>query len=172
VYIPPTRPSSPTLVVNGQTITANPQGNFVIGTQTESLDNQGNLVIGTQTFTSNPQGNFVVGSQTVSIDAQGDLVIGTTTITPNAQGNFVLGAETITTNGQAVTISGTTVSVGTSKSMGAMIAGFIGATTTETKTASASSPLVQFTGAARRLEIGLFEGSLIVGGILGVIVGL
>jgi hypothetical protein len=129
-------------------------------------------VIGTQTFTSNPQGNFVVGSQTASIDAQGDLVMGTTNITPNAQRNFVLGAETITTNSQAVTRSGTTVSVGTSKSIGAIIAGFIGATTTETKTASASSALMQFTDAARGLEIGLFEGSLMVGGILGVMVGL
>jgi hypothetical protein len=175
VFIPSTSRAIPTLVVNGQTITANPQGDFVIGTQTATTDFQGHIVFGTQTISANSQGNFVVGTQTASMNPQGNLVISGQTLTPNAQGNFVLtGAATITeSGGKVVTITGATVSVGTSRGIGGIIASFIGVTptTTTTSSASASAP-PQYTGAAGRVEAGLSGETLILGGVLGLMIWL
>ena len=87
---------------------------------------------------------------------------------------MLTGATTITeSGGKVVTITGATLSVsaGTSKGIGGIIASIIGVSTTTTGTATASAP-PQYTGAANRLEVGLFEGSLVVGGILGCIVWL
>lgn len=89
---------------------------------------------------------------------------------------MLTGVATITeSGGKVVTITGATLSVsaGTSKGIGGIIASIIGMsqTTTGTGTATASA-LPQYTGAAKRLEVGLFKGSLVVGGILGCMVWL
>jgi hypothetical protein len=167
VFIPSSRPNSPAIIVNGQTVSTDTAGHFVIGTQTATTDAGGNIVFGTQTIAANSQGNFVIGTETASINSQGNIVIGGQTITPNTQGNFVItGAATITEgNGQVVTVTGATVSVGTSTGIGGFIASIIGITPTKTSTASESAP-PQYTGAAPTLKVGLLEESLIVGGLL------
>lgn len=90
---------------------------------------------------------------------------------------MVTGVQTITeSGGQVVTVSGETLSVetatvGTTKAIGAIIASFIGVAPTMTETSTTSAP-AQYTGAAGRCEVGLSEGGLIVGGVLGLMVWL
>jgi large exoprotein involved in heme utilization and adhesion len=56
----------PPLVINGQTITANSQGNFVVGTQTLTTNSQGNIFVGTQNLTAGGPAITVSGS-TISL---------------------------------------------------------------------------------------------------------
>ncbi|KAH8672859.1 hypothetical protein BGZ60DRAFT_405728 [Tricladium varicosporioides] len=98
-------PSVTMMMVNGQELTANPQGNFVVGSQT--------LVPGGPPITmdNSPSSSALpMGSGTPESHPQ-VAAIGGQSITTNSQGNFVVGGQTITPGGPTVTIAGTPVSI-------------------------------------------------------------
>jgi hypothetical protein len=92
--------TAPVLTINGRPITANPQGNYIIGTQTLIPGSQAIIVSGTP-----------VSLAVVPVATTPALTINGQTITPNPQGDFVIGSQTLTPGGAAITVSGTPISL-------------------------------------------------------------
>ncbi|KUJ18980.1 uncharacterized protein LY89DRAFT_668019 [Mollisia scopiformis] len=99
----------PPLTIGGETITANSQGHYVIGTQTITAGGGPITIVG-QTITPNAQGDYIIGSQTITA-GNGQLVIpppitiNGETITANAQGDYVVGSQTITPGSGPITVA-------------------------------------------------------------------
>jgi hypothetical protein len=108
----------PVLTVGHNTITANPQGQFVVGTQT--LQRGGPIVvIDGHTLTLGPNGKIAIwnsDTQTLAtmVGGQPAVTFGGHQVTAQVVGGttqFVLGDKTLAPGGSAVTIDGTTFSL-------------------------------------------------------------
>ena len=114
-------PAPAALTFAGQTYTANPAGQFIVGGQTLAAG-QAITVSGTP-ISEAAGGSFAVigGSSTQPLitpaPSQGPalLTLGGSTFTANAASQFVLGSQTLTPGGQ-ITVSGTVLSEGASGS--------------------------------------------------------
>jgi hypothetical protein len=114
-------PSSPPLVIAGQTITPDALGNIIIGTQTLSPNGPGITISGTPISllpavgTSQP--SIVVNGQTIALPTatspqQTQLItVGDKTLTLNAEGNIVVGPQTLSPDNSVITISGMPISL-------------------------------------------------------------
>ncbi|CZR58332.1 uncharacterized protein PAC_08224 [Phialocephala subalpina] len=125
------------LTINGYTITANTQGNFVLAGTTITADSQGNIILDGQTITAGGPA-VIISESTISLSPR------TTEI--------VVGTQTLIVGGSAVTISGTVYSLepgGTRIVVGTLTAN-LGSIILSIFGAAPSAPL-QFTGAAGRI---------------------
>ncbi|MCJ1339004.1 hypothetical protein MMC09_004293 [Bachmanniomyces sp. S44760] len=180
----------PALTIAGQTITANPAGQFIVSGQTLAPGSTITLGSGASATpvvlqtNSNGQTQLVVGTSTSTLPsataALGSgipaLTLGGQTISENSASQFVIGGTTLTPGGPAVTIGGTPVSlapggtavvVGTStEALGSFIASGVGATGSPGAGGNA------FTGAATSLKpieygwVGAWTGLWAVAGFL------
>ncbi|KAF3008612.1 hypothetical protein E8E13_007998 [Curvularia kusanoi] len=108
----------PVLTVGHNTITANPQGQFVVGTQTLQRGGPA-IILDDHTLTLGPNNKIAIwnsDTQTVAtmLGAQPALTFGGAHITAQVAGGttlFVLGSQTLLPGGSAVVLSGTTYSL-------------------------------------------------------------
>lgn len=112
-----TSTAPPALTIGSQTVTANPQNEYVIGSRTLRPGSE-ITVSGTPISLDSGATEAIVGTRTQrltsnvlpAVTSPPALTIGTQTILPDAQGNYVIASQTLTPGG-AVTVSGTPVSL-------------------------------------------------------------
>lgn len=165
-YALQTSTSAGVYTIGGETITAGPSSEVLLGGQTLSLGGAAATVSGT--IISLDSVGLVVGHNTYSIPAASHeaaplLTFGGRVYTANTLGDFVVGSQTLLPGGAGITISGTPVSLapsdgdvvaaGETSSIGLgglIMGGFGGKIATTTSSALANSSVVAFTGQAGR----------------------
>ncbi len=113
----PTNAGPPVLTIGSQTITANSQNQYIIGSQT--LTSGGRIIVSGTTISPFPSVNGVIAGTNTETLKSGPfsgaisppaIMIGSQTITADSLGRYVFGSQTLTPGG-AITIAGTKISL-------------------------------------------------------------
>ena len=114
---------APVITFGGQTITADPSTNFIIGSQTLAAGGPAITVQNTPISLAPSASFIVVGSSTQALapapavsPAPAVLTFGGQTITADSSSHFVIGSQTLAPGGPAITVQNTAISLAPSAS--------------------------------------------------------
>lgn len=179
---------NPTITIDGQPITPNPQGEYIIGGQTLAPASHPITISGTP-YSLSPFGTALqVGSSIIPLSVSTStgpmLTVAGHTLAPDPNGTYVVGSQTIRPGGPPVTISGTVVSLGadgrtvvvggttemlasttTGQGLGSLVWSGIGGGSTDASGGTAvetGTGAMQFTGGANLEGLGVLRKSIYV----------
>lgn len=136
-------------------------------------------VIGSQTFVFGPSptvvivggSSFTIPGTVTATPVSRPLTINGQVVTPDSKSKFVIGSQTLTPGGPAITLSGTVISIAPGAS-GVLVEPLSGQNTkTSSSTVeSASSTVIEFTGAANPLATRVNQISWVMMGIVTMLI--
>ncbi|MCJ1227851.1 hypothetical protein MMC12_004510 [Toensbergia leucococca] len=169
------QPAPSALTIAGTTVTPNAAGQYVVGSQT--LTPGSAITVSGTTISLAPSGSAVIiNGVTSNLYATPSLLaIAGLTLTPTSGSKYIVGSQTLSP-GEAITVSGTVVSLAPgasdivvggstqvlqshSQGLGGLIYSGLGGSATKTGAA-------QFTGMAKKKEVGLGAAGLIMMGMI------
>ncbi|KAL6719328.1 hypothetical protein ACLMJK_003567 [Lecanora helva] len=158
--------SPPTLTIGGQTVLANPLGQYIINDQT--LTPGGIVTISRTRISLSPdEASLVVGSsvELLSASTAPVLTIGSQTITANSLGQYIIDGQTLSAGG-VITVSGTRISLTPDKTAAVIGTSTEVLTTGTSAVAGGTNSSSAFTGGAKSMSSMSGKGGLSLGLLL------